>query len=155
MPSAPAMSDASSRVAQELDCSELDRVPVDVCDVGVRNTWSMFAAVEQMTAGLLDEFDRSVDGGGRPLRKMNAEVLEAAVAADTGALVIGHSEVKRERVVPAWRTHEDNVAITKLFLHAERLGVESDRPRLVSHQEMDVANPDRSQGSSSATEPCN
>jgi hypothetical protein len=115
----------------------------------------MLAAVEQMAAGLLDEFDRSVDGGGGTVLKVNAEVLEAALAADASAFVIGDGQMKRERVAPAWRSHEDNVAITKLFLHAERLGVQRDGTRLVSHQEMDVANPDRSQSSSSAKGPCN
>jgi hypothetical protein len=111
----------------------------------------MLTAVEQMAASLLHEFDRSVDGGGRSVRKVNAEMLKAALAADAGAFVSRHGEVKRERVAPAGRAHEDNVAITKLFLHAERLGVEGDGTRLVSDQEMDMANPDRSQGSSSAT----
>ena len=43
--------------------SELDRVPVDVRDIGVRNAWSVFAAVEKMTPGLLDQFDSAINSG--------------------------------------------------------------------------------------------
>jgi len=43
--------------------SELDRVPVDVGDIGVRNAWRMLVAVEEMAPGLLDQFDRSIDSG--------------------------------------------------------------------------------------------
>ena len=115
----------------------------------------MLAAVEQMAARLLDEFDRPVDGDGRPVRKVNAEVIDTALTADAGAFLIGHGEVKRERVFPVWRAHERNIAITKVFFHAEHLSIEGNGPRLVSDQKMDMSNPDRSQDPSSATEPCN
>ena len=143
---------ASSSLPTSRNPSDLDRVPVDVGYIGVRHTWSMLAPFEEMAAGLLHQFDRSVDCSRRTVPKMNAEMLEAALPADAGALVIGDGQVKRERVAPAWRAHEDNVAITKLFFHAERLGIEGDGTRTVSHQEVDVTNADRSQGSSSATD---
>jgi hypothetical protein len=106
----------------------------------------MLSTVKQTAASLLDKFDRSVDRDRRPVRKMNAEVLDSALTADAGAFLIAHGEVQRERVAPSGRAHEDNVAITELFRHAERLRVKGDGPRLVSHQEMDVPNPDRSHG---------
>src|SRR5207245_514261 len=77
-------------IAAHVQCSDFDRVPVDVRYVGVRNTWGMLAAVEETAAGLLDEFDRSVDSCRRPVLKMNAEVLAAARTADAGTLVSGH-----------------------------------------------------------------
>ena len=102
-----------------------------------------------MAAGLLDEFDRSVDGNGRPVRKVNAEVLEPALTADASAFLIGHGEVKRDGVAPAWRAHEHNVAITdRLFVSTRtveghlyrvyaKLGVHDRRAfaRLLHHSE--------------------
>src|SRR5947209_14181330 len=84
---------------------------------------------------------------------MNAEVLDATLDADAGALVIGQGQMKGERVAPGRRPHEDNLTIPKLLFHPERLGVEGNRARLVGDEEMDMANADRSQSSSSATEP--
>src|SRR5438067_2068963 len=85
---------------------------------------------------------------------MNAEMLEAALTADAGTLVVGRRKVKRKRVSAARRAHEDNLAIAELLLHTERLGIESNRTRLVSHQQMDMPNPERAQGFPLATEPC-
>jgi hypothetical protein len=114
----------------------------------------MFAAIEETAASRLDHFDRSIDSSRRPVGKMNAKMLEAALTADASKVVIGHGQVKSQRVAYARRPHKDNVAISKLLFHAERLDIEGDRARKVSYEEMDMTDPNRSQGSSCAPRPC-